>query len=195
MTRLRAIATAVVCMGIGKTFYAPDAEKWRAWLERNHAEEKEIWLVYYTKGSGKPRVSYNDAVGEAICFGWIDSTAKKIDDEKFAQRFTPRRKNSPMSELNKERARRMITEGKMTKAGIGAISGGLGGRFAVPADIKAALMQNKAAWRNFRKFPLYYRRIRVAFIVGARNRPEEFQRRLNNFVRKTEQNKKFGMLQ
>ena len=77
-----------------KTYYAQNREEWRAWLEMNGQSTKEIWLVYYKQASGKPRVAYNDAVEEAICFGWIDGVVKKIDEERFAQRFTPRKTTS-----------------------------------------------------------------------------------------------------
>ena len=93
----------------------------RSWLEKNSEKEKEVWLVYYRKSSGKKRIPYNDAVEEALCFGWIDSTAKKIDEEKFAQKFTPRNPKSPISEMNKERVRRLIKAKKMTEKGLTAI--------------------------------------------------------------------------
>ena len=87
-------------MEITKTYYAKDRNSWRTGLEKNHKSKKEIWLVYYKKNSNKSRVEYSDAVKEALCFGWIDSTAKSIDEEKYAQRFTPRRKGSKWSSLN-----------------------------------------------------------------------------------------------
>ncbi|HTI05612.1 MAG TPA: hypothetical protein VL549_09865 [Gemmatimonadales bacterium] len=79
-------------MKIGKTFYAKNAREWRAWLAKHHRRAPEIWLIYYKKASGKPRIPYNDAVDEALCYGWIDSILKPIDDKKYAQRFSPRRK-------------------------------------------------------------------------------------------------------
>src|SRR2546430_14462536 len=96
-------------MEIGKTLRVTTRKAWRAWLEKNHARKKEIWLVYATKQSGKGRVPYSDAVEEALCFGWIDGVMKSIDANYFAQRFSPRRSaKSPLSETNKERVRRMI---------------------------------------------------------------------------------------
>ena len=77
--------------------YVANAKDWRAWLSKNYSKEKEIWLVYYKTGSGKPRIPYNEAVEEALCFGWIDSTVKKIDGERFAQRFSSRNRKSPYS--------------------------------------------------------------------------------------------------
>lgn len=105
-------------MKITETLYVHNRKDWRAWLKKNHAKKKEIWLIYYRKASGRKRIPYDDAVEEALCFGWTDSTAKRIDGERFAQRFTPRRPGSQWSELNKKRARRLIKNGRMTRAGI-----------------------------------------------------------------------------
>lgn len=91
---------------------------WRLWLERNHDTEKEAWLVFYKKHMGKLDVTYDEAVEEALCFGWIDSILKRINDEKFVRRFTPRKPESKWSELNRKRATKMVNEGKMTKAGL-----------------------------------------------------------------------------
>ena len=176
-----------------ETYYARDREEWRAWLHEHHAHAKEIWLVYYRKATGKPRVSYNDAVEEALCFGWVDSQQKGIDEERFAQRFSPRKPNSNWSEANKVRLRKLIAQGKMTPAGLAAAQGvQLDEPFEIPPDIAAALQQDAQTWRNFQAFPEDYQRIRVAFIHTARNRPEEFTKRLNNLVKMTAQNKTFG---
>lgn len=100
-----------------KTLYAPDRKTWRDWLEKNHDKEKEIWLIYYRKDSGKSTVSYNDSVEEALCFGWIDSKEISLDHERFAGRFTPRKPKSNWSPSNRERARRLIAQGLMTPSG------------------------------------------------------------------------------
>src|SRR5512141_1469079 len=99
-----------------KTLYVTDRKKWRAWLRKNHKTAKEAWLVYYKKGSGKPRIAYNDAVEEALCFGWIDSTVRSLDDERFAQRVSPRKPGSPYSPANQERLRRLIGNGRVEKS-------------------------------------------------------------------------------
>lgn len=85
---------------------------WCAWAEQYSATEQEIWLIYYKKTSGKPRISYEDAVEEALCFGWIDSLVQRMDEEKYAQKFTPRQKNSTWSALNKRRIVKLIHEGR-----------------------------------------------------------------------------------
>ncbi len=100
-----------------KTFYAKDRKVWRDWLFKNHDKEKEIWLVYYRKSTGKPTISYNDSVEEALCFGWIDSIEKGLDSERFMWRFTPRKPKSNWSESNRARAKRLIEENLMTDAG------------------------------------------------------------------------------
>jgi hypothetical protein len=106
---------------IGQPLHFTAAEEWRAWLEDNHASKEEVWLMIYKKHSGKPSVTLEQAVEEAVCFGWIDSQMQPIDAERHAQRFTPRRKTSNWSERNKERAARLIEEGRMTEAGLAKI--------------------------------------------------------------------------
>src|SRR5437667_6753874 len=105
-------------MKVGKTFYARNRREWRAWLARHHKTAPEIWLIYYKKHSGKPRVSYNDAVDEALCYGWIDSILKPIDADCYAQRFSPRRRTSRLSDMNRERVRRLIASRRMTRAAL-----------------------------------------------------------------------------
>lgn len=180
-------------MNLGELLYVKDASEWRKWLSKNHKREKEIWLVFWKKSSGKERVSYNDVVDEALCFGWIDSTVKTVDDASFAQRFTPRRPKSPVSELNKERIRRLIKSKKMTAFGLSAL-GDWDSKFEIPDDILSQIKKDSETWDNFKKFPDSYKRIRIAFIDGARKRPEEFKRRLNHFLKMTRMGKMFGML-
>ena len=187
-------------MNPGKTFYTAERQVWRAWLKEHHKTEKEIWLVYYRKDSGKPRIPYNDAVEEALCFGWIDSTLAKVDHESFAQRFTPRRKNSQLSEMNKERIRRLLKQKKMTRAGLAAVDHAFDKspgkpKFSIPSDILKALKRDKTTWNNFQQFPDSYKRIRIGWIDGSRNRPDFFKQRLNYFLKMTKANKRFGMVQ
>ena len=181
-------------MNVGKTLVVKNREEWRNWLLKNHAKEKEIWFVHYRKNSGKWTISYDEALEEALCFGWIDSTVKKVDDEARAQRYTPRRIGSPISEMNKERVRRLIRQGKMTEVGLAKIKKFMEEKFVMPDDILKAIKEDKETYENFRKFPQYYKVIRIDFIKGARNRPDEFRRRLGNFLKQTKLNKKFGMI-
>jgi uncharacterized protein YdeI (YjbR/CyaY-like superfamily) len=179
-------------MNVGKTLYVIDRQAWRAWLADHYDKEKEIWLIYPKKASGKPRILYNDAVEEALCFGWIDSTAKRIDDDSYAQRFSPRNPKSPYSEANKARLRKLVKEGRVIPSVKAVIQDILYEAFVVPSDILGAIKANKVAWANFQRFSIQYQRIRVAYVEGARDRPDEFKKRLNNLIKLTEKNKQFG---
>jgi hypothetical protein len=181
-------------MEVGRTLEVSTAKEWRAWLRKNHRNETEIWLVYRSKSSGKPTIAYNDAVDEAMCFGWIDSIVKPVDAERRAQRFTPRRPNSPASPLNLERVRRLMKERRMTKAGLDAIGGAPPApRLRLAPDIRAALKADPGTWRNFCEFPLAYRVIRIGWIEGARRRPDAFWTRLDHFVAMTRKNRRYGI--
>ncbi len=176
-----------------KTFYPKTRAAWRAWLRAHHRTASEIWVVYPRKATGKPRISYNDAVEEALCFGWIDGKQRSIDDERFAQRFTPRRSGSSWSEMNKQRLAALIASNKMTKAGLAAAEGvKLGARLKVAPDIREALNEDDVTRRNFAKLPSSYKRVRIAYIESARSRPDEFGKRLRHFVKMTTQGKTFG---
>ena len=104
-------------MQIGRTLRVTTRQQFRAWLRKNHATSKEIWLIQYKKSSGKPSLGYVQAVEEAICFGWIDGFERSMDAERYATRFTPRRPKSNWTETNKQRARKMIAAHKMTVTG------------------------------------------------------------------------------
>lgn len=113
-------------MEIGETLYVTNREDFRNWLIQNQQAKKEIWLIQYKKATKKPSINYVEAVEEAICFGWIDGFEKSMDAERFATRFSPRREKSNWTNTNKDRARRMIAEGRMTPAG----------RAKLPADVR-----------------------------------------------------------
>ncbi len=179
-------------MKVSKTLETASRAEWRKWLRQNYRSAKEIWLVYYRKGTGKPRIAYNDAVEEALCFGWIDSNVMTLDEERFAQRFSPRKPKTPYSPANKERLKKLIADGKVAKGVLADLKDLPLGRFVVPKDIAEAIKQNKEAWAHFRKFSSAYKRIRIGFIEGARNRPAEFRKRLNYFIKMTAKNKQFG---
>lgn len=182
-------------MEITETFYAADRATWRAWLVANHARKTEIWLVSFVPAASLPSVSYLDSVLEALCFGWIDGIGKKMDATRRAQRFTPRRKNSHWTELNKERARRLIAARLMTEAGYAVLPDLRLEAFQIAPDILAALQADSQVWANFQAFPDVYQRIRVGYIEEMRKQPDVFATRLNNFIAKTRQNKQFGTLE
>ena len=178
-----------------RTLDVSTAADWRAWLQAHHATEPEVWLVYHSKASGMPSITYNDAVDEALCFGWIDSTVRKLGPDSRAQRFTPRRQGSPLSEMNKVRVRRLADAGRMTPTDMAAAGAILDEPFSVAPGILASLQADETTWRNFQAFPDSYQRIRIGWIEGARNRPEVFETRLRYFLRMTAQNKRYGMVQ
>ena len=186
-------------MKLGKTLYVKDRKEWRSWLAKNHRKEKEIWLVYPRKSSGKRRIPYNDAVEEALCFGWIDSTAKGIDDRKFAQRFSPRRPTSQLSQANRERIREMISEKKMTNTGLAAVSHVFDAKkrenFTISRYILTEIRKDKTAWKHFVKLPEKYKRIRIAYIESRkRHGAEMFKKSLRHFIKMTAKNKRFGFV-
>jgi uncharacterized protein YdeI (YjbR/CyaY-like superfamily) len=113
-------------MEIGETLYVTNRDDFRKWLIQYHQTKKEIWLIQYKKATKKPSIHYVEAVEEAICFGWIDNSEKGMDSERYATRFSPRREKSNWTNTNKDRARRMIAEGRMTPAG----------RAKLPVDVK-----------------------------------------------------------
>ncbi|MCY3661783.1 MAG: YdeI/OmpD-associated family protein [bacterium] len=179
-------------MDIGETLYVHHRKPWREWLQANFETAKEIWLIYPNKASGEPRILYNDAVEEALCFGWIDSIIKKLDDLHAVQRFTPRRPRSSYSQLNKERLRWLAGEGLLHPSVRAAVSDILDEEFVFPLDILQAIRANERAWRNFQGFSPAYQRIRVAYIDIARRRPEVYESRLKSFVAATENGRQIG---
>ncbi|MBU1707931.1 YdeI/OmpD-associated family protein [bacterium] len=186
-----------------QTLYVTNREDWRAWLEKNYASANEIWLVYYKKHTGKPRIPYDDAVEEALCFGWIDSIIKRVDDEIYMQKFTPRKSASTWSELNKNRVQKMIRQGRMTEAGLtkikeakknGTWSETVASKKAVELspEIKKSLAANKKAWGNFNKFAPSHKRQYIGWIMSAK-KEETRERRLKEAIKMLAQNKKLGM--
>ncbi|MDD1708935.1 MAG: YdeI/OmpD-associated family protein [Methanoregulaceae archaeon] len=179
-------------MELGKTLCIQSREEWHQWLENNHNKEKEIWLLFPKISSGKIRIEYNDAVEEALSFGWIDSTVRKIDDTYSAQRFSRRNPGSRYSQANIERLRWLAREGKLKPEVLDSVKNILTEDFALPEDILKEIKSSTAAYKNFLTFSPAYIRIRIGYIDAARNRPEEFRKRLNYFIKMTEKNKMFG---
>src|SRR5437879_11609298 len=189
-------------MNVGKTLYAKNRRQWRAWRPKHRGTAPEIWLIYYKKQSGKPRIPYNHAVEEALCYGWIDSLLKPIDAVCYAQRFSPRRPTSRLSDMNRERVRRLIAARRMTRAGLERIRHVFDHKkdtkklvWRLPPDIRKRLEADAVVWKRFQRFPESYRRIRVGWIAAARHRPEIFEQRLRHFIKMTARNKRFGMVQ
>jgi len=177
---------------ITETLYVAGPREWRSWLQKNHDQKQEIWLVLPKKTSGRPRISYNDAVEQALCFGWIDSIQKTLDEENTVQRFTPRKIKGQYSQPNLERLRHLAQTGQLLPSVLQEVESELQKPFVFPDDIMAALKKHPLAYKNFQAFSPTYQRIRVAYVDGARKRPEEFHKRLQNFIAANEQNKQIG---
>jgi uncharacterized protein YdeI (YjbR/CyaY-like superfamily) len=175
-----------------KTLYVTNRKDWRKWLEKNFEKAKEIWLVYPKKSSGKKRIQYNDAVEEALCFGWIDSIIKSADEENSIQRFTPRNPKSSYSQPNKERVKWLLENGMIHPSLQEKAKEIASEEFVFPKDIIEEIKKDKVVWKNYIKFSDSYKRIRLAYIDRARIHPEEFKKRLNNFIVKTRKNKMIG---
>ena len=172
-----------------ETFYTADRREWRKYLEEHFRTSKEIWLIYPMKGSGEESLLYNDAVEEALCFGWIDSTIRHTDPLHRAQRFTPRRKGSAYSRPNIERLIWLDGQNMIHPDVRESVLPVINEPFIFPEDIIGELRANETVWKNYTGFSEPYKRIRVAYIDAARKRPGEFRKRLDSFIEKTRRNR------
>jgi len=186
--------------------YVQNRDEWREWLSRNYDKKSEVWLVYFKKKSGRLSISYEDSVEEALCFGWVDSIIRKIDDEKFARKFTPRKSGSRWSMANKKRVEKMIREGKMTEAGLASVkeakdsgewlkiraSGLHGKKLVIPSYFASALETNRKALGNFDKLADSYKRNFILWIDSAK-KEETRKKRIAEAIELLERNQKLGM--
>jgi uncharacterized protein YdeI (YjbR/CyaY-like superfamily) len=177
--------------------------EWRRWLKANHNNEKEVWLLRYNKDSGKRSIPYDDAVEEAVCYGWIDGKLKNLDKERFMIRFTPRKDDSVWSLANKNKALRMIEKGKMTEHGLkkikiakenGAWENAYSSRDVpdLPSDLKAALKKDGRAWENFREFANTYKIGYISWVVSAK-KTETRAKRISLIVERAREKKRPGV--
>lgn len=181
---------------------AATRRRWRTWLEKNHERRSEAWLVFMKKHTGKACVSYEEAVEEAICFGWIDSLIQRIDEDSYARKFTPRTDREKWSESNKRRVAKVIAEGRMTPAGLAVIGYPHPERppgkpkpreeYPLPTYLRRALRANKKAWENFRKLPPSARRNYVGWITTAK-KEETRRKRMEEALRLLAANKPLGL--
>lgn len=172
---------------------AKSRQELREWLIKNYKTETECWVIVKR---GRPKDDgtfwYIDAVEEAMCFGWIDSTTKKISDGMTAQKLSPRKPKSLWSELNKERCRRMERLGLMTDAGRAVLPDMSDDGFVIDSDILKALKSDPVVWENFNKFPTLYQRVRIDTIQIKKKQPELFASRLEKFIANTRAGIMFG---
>lgn len=180
-----------------KTLEARTLAQWRAWLEKHHSSEREIWLVFHKQHTGVTGVSYKDALDEALCFGWIDSLVKRIDDDRYGRKFTPRKPDSVWSSINIRRYNELRKENRLTPAGLARSPEGRRvvdalKSNAVPVYIARAFRHDDKAWQSFLKLPPSQRRMYVAWIDSAK-RNETKQRRLEQAMVKLRRSERLGL--
>ncbi|MGD1149471.1 MAG: YdeI/OmpD-associated family protein [Thermoanaerobaculaceae bacterium] len=189
-----------------RMLHVTSRDAWRAWLERNHQSETEVWLVFFKAHTGKPRVEYEDAVEEAVCFGWIDSLVKRLDDERYAQKFTPRKPGSTWSPSNRRRVAKLVRENRMTPAGMATVTFRIsaipeeeppelpGPRTEpeLPPELMRILKGDARAWKTFSGLAPSYRRNCVRWIIDAK-KDETRRRRLAEAMELMAEGKKLGL--
>jgi len=180
-----------------------NARQWRAWLEENGAAAREAWLLHCKKGSGKASLGLAEAVEEALCFGWVDGKLKSLDKDYFILRYSPRQPGSVWSKINRDRAERLISEGRMAPAGLAAVAeakkrGAWDAAYtnktadAPPPGLLKALEENPPARRNFEAFANTYRNMYTGWVAAAKTE-ETRQKRIREVVRRSALNLKPGV--
>lgn len=181
------------------TFYAKNRQEWRNWLSNNWDSCKEVWLVYFKVHTGKPRVAYDDAVEEAICFGWIDSTVRTIDEEQYCQKYTPRKAKSLWSKPNIARAEKMISQGLMKDNGLSLYRNAMKNKQFVPKRItelcpeyEKQFSSFKSEYKAFQKLAPGKRKSYINWIMSAK-RQETRQNRLEKLINSLRDGKDLGL--
>lgn len=172
--------------------YFENDEALQDWFSQNHQTAQELWVLWPSKHTGLQAPTYVESVLTAISYGWIDGIEKRVSPDFTAQRFTPRKPKSRWTELNKERARQLISAGRMTEAGYKTLPDLDTNQFKIADDIMKAISANEACLLNFKRLPEAYIRIRIDYVEERRRLPVEFEKSLNSFVAKTAEGKLFG---
>ena len=177
----------------------PSLEAWRKWLARHHDSESEIWLVFHKAHTGRPTIAYEDAVDEALCFGWIDSLIKRLDDARYARKFTPRKPDSRWSTVNRKRYAALKASGRLMPAGVNRPPTAKSGdaprptsASGVPPYIETALRKHPAAWKFFESLAPSHRRLYIAWIDSAK-KEETKLKRLQEAIQKLAGSQKLGL--
>jgi uncharacterized protein YdeI (YjbR/CyaY-like superfamily) len=174
-----------------KTLLVQTLKEWRAWLQKHHASEPEIWLVFHKRHTGIPSIEYKDSLDEALCYGWVDSLIKRLDDDRFARKFTPRKPDSRWSEVNRKRYAGLKALGRLKPPGIARAPGARGSapkpkRVELPAKlpsyIEVALRKHPVARRNYNALSPAHQRRYFAWIASAK-REETRMKRLDEAIR------------
>jgi len=179
------------------TLEARNLQQWRTWLGRHHASSPGVWLVFYKNRTGIESIPYEDAVREALCFGWIDSLIKRLDDNRYARKITPRQPTSKWSAINRKRWTEVKASGRLTPAGLAAAP--TGNTYAprpaipdLPDYIAAAFKTNPKAWKYFQELAPGYRRHFVAWIHTAQ-RTETREKRIRESIALLAVGQKLGL--
>jgi uncharacterized protein YdeI (YjbR/CyaY-like superfamily) len=184
--------------------YCKTVGQWREWLEQHHSTESVVWLVFYKKGLSDQTFDYDGALDEALCYGWVDSVIKKLDEQRYARKFTPRKETSQWSAINKRRVAQLIAAGRMTPAGMALIEAAkTNGQWdkvfgppkvgdEVPEELQSALEQNATALKNFEQLAPSLRKRYIVWIVMAK-RPETRAQRIKEAVALLEKGEKLGL--
>lgn len=175
---------------IGPIFFASPAE-WRSWLEENHATASEVFVGFHKQKTGRRAMTWSEAVDEALCFGWIDGIVRRIDEDRYRQRFTPRKPTSNWSAVNIEKVAKLSAEGRMAPAGLAAFERRAEDRSRVyafeqkdarlPPDFEARLRADADAWRHWESRPPGYKRVATWWVISAK-RPETRERRMATLI-------------
>jgi uncharacterized protein YdeI (YjbR/CyaY-like superfamily) len=173
-------------------------EQWRDWLRKHHASKSVIWLVFHKSPTGSKSISYDGAVEEALCFGWIDSIVKRLDDDRYARKFTPRQPESKWSTINRQRYAKLKGRGLLAAAGLERAPTGRSGDqprpslSAIPSLIENQLKGDRRAWDHFERLAPSYRRAYVAWIDSAK-RDETRQKRIREAISLLRSGRKLGL--
>ncbi len=182
-----------------KRLDARTLEQWRAWLADHHDSESEVWLVFHKRHTGQPSIAYEDAVDEALCFGWVDSLIKRLDAARYARKFTPRRPDSKWSAVNRRRYARLVASGRLTPAGVDRAPANRrseaspsSSRAGVPRYIQDALRKRPTAWSHFESLAPSYQRRYILWIDTAKQQDTKAPR-LQEAIRLLAAGKKLGL--
>ncbi len=181
-----------------KTLDARTPEQWRRWLAHHHGSEPEVWLVFYKRHTGRASITYEDAIDDALCFGWVDSLVKRLDDARYARKFTPRKPDSKWSTANRKRYAQLKESGRLMPAGLNRAPTDRSydvprpSPFKVPRYIQKAFRNRSTAWIHFEGLAPSYRRMYIGWIASAKQQ-ETKMRRLQEAIRLLGAGKKLGL--
>jgi uncharacterized protein YdeI (YjbR/CyaY-like superfamily) len=189
-------------MEITQTYYPHNLTEWHRWLEDHHQTSQEIWLVHYKIGTNQPTIPYEEAVQEALCFGWIDGIKQRLDEERYVQKYTPRNQSTKWSESNLNRVKKLMAEGRMTPSGLEKLGKKIheldqpdikpAHTFVIPPELEEEIKKDPLAWENYSRMSLSNRRNYLRWVSDAK-REETRQKRMKEVLEKLERNEPLGL--